>query len=72
MEKWKPRIQNFLMITLGCVMTGAGISLFLDPNQLAPGGATGISIILSHVTGLPTGTLLMCINIPLLIIGAWN
>lgn len=72
MEKWKPRIQNFLMITLGCVMTGAGISLFLDPNQLAPGGATGISIILSHVTRLPTGTLLMCINIPLLIIGAWK
>ena len=46
--------------------------LFLDPNQLAPGGVSGIAIILNRLTGLPTGTLILIMNIPLLALGMWK
>lgn len=56
-------------ITIGAVLYGSGISLFLDPNSLAPGGVVGISIILNRFVGISTGTLYFMINIPILILG---
>lgn len=64
--------RNLLVITAGATLYSAAISLFLDPNNLAPGGVSGISIILSRVSGIETGTLFFCINIPILLIGAWK
>lgn len=57
-------------MSLGAIMYGAGVSLFLDPNSLAPGGTVGISIILNRFLGISTGTLYLLINIPILILGA--
>lgn len=59
-------------IIAGCLIYAAGIAIFLDPNGLAPGGVTGIAIMLSYATKVPTGTLVLIINIPLLMIGAWK
>lgn len=63
------RCKKYLMITFGTLLYSAGISLLLDPNNLAPGGVSGISIILSKLTPITTGTWILIINIPLLIIG---
>lgn len=73
-EKKTPvrRALDYLLMTIGAVIYAAGISLFLDPNSLAPGGVTGISIILSRITGLETGTLILLLNIPILIVGTWR
>ncbi|MBQ7933929.1 MAG: YitT family protein, partial [Lachnospiraceae bacterium] len=68
----RSRIKKILLMTVGAVCYASAISLFLDPNSLAPGGVSGISIILHRVTGIETGTLLLCLNIPLLIAGAWK
>ena len=65
----KRRIVRFLRMTLGTIMYGAGISLFLDPNSLAPGGIVGISIILNRLVGIGTGTLYLLLNIPILVLG---
>lgn len=54
-KEWQPieqktvkrRILDYLLMTVSCVCYGAAISLFLDPNNLAPGGVSGISIILN-------------------------
>ena len=62
----KKRLMDYLMITVGTVIYGIGVSLFLDPNNLAPGGVTGIAMILNRLTGLPTGTGILLINIPIL------
>ena len=71
-----PKIQflvNMVLITIGCAMYAAGVFLFLDPNALASGGISGVSIILSHLVGLfPTGTWIIVLNIPLLIIATWK
>lgn len=69
---WKRRIRNLLLMTLGTIIYAAGVSLFLDPNSLAPGGVTGISIILNRITSVETGTLFMLLNIPILLLGTWK
>ena len=43
--------------------------MFIAPNGIAPGGISGISIIINHFTGFPIGTLGLAMNIPLLLIG---
>lgn len=63
------KMKKYIMITIGTFLYSAGISLLLDPNNLAPGGVSGISIILNKLTPVTTGTWILLINIPLLIIG---
>lgn len=66
----KDILLRYIAIIAGCLIYAAGIAIFLDPNDLAPGGVTGIAIMISYATSIPTGTLVLIINIPLLIIGA--
>ena len=68
---WK-LIWDYLMITIFSFTYAAGISLFLDPNKLAPGGVSGISIMLSRITPIPTGTWILLLNIPILALGLWK
>lgn len=68
----KRKIRNYLIITAASVLYAAGISLFLDPNNLAPGGVTGIAIILNRLLEVKTGTMIMILNIPLVILGMWK
>lgn len=65
-------LQDYVIITLASLIYAAAISLFLDPNLLAPGGVTGISVILNRITGIETGTWILLLNIPILILGAWK
>ena len=68
-QKVKSACKKYILITIGIALYSVGISLLLDPNNLAPGGVTGISIILSRLTPIATGTWILLINSPLLIIG---
>lgn len=65
-------IRNYVIITIFSLTYAAGISLFLDPNQLTPGGVSGLSIMLNHFTPIPTGTWIMLLNIPILALGLWK
>ncbi len=71
-KPFRKRIREYLMITAGACIYGISISLFLDPNNLAPGGVTGIAIIANRLTGLSTGTGMLLINIPILAAGLWK
>ena len=66
------RMGDYLVITIGAFVYSAAVSLFLDPNRLAPGGVTGIAIMLSKYTGMETGTWVLLINLPILAIGMWK
>lgn len=68
----KSVFYEYLIITIGSVIYSTGIALFLDPNNLAPGGVTGISIILSNYIPIETGTIIFIINIPILMLGFWK
>lgn len=54
---------------LGGAITAAGLQFFLLPNHLIDGGVTGISILISQLTGLPIGIFLTLINIPFVVLG---
>lgn len=72
---WK-FIKRYSVIALGCLSYSLGVALFLDANNFASGGVTGISIIISYIieqtTGydLSAGVLILAINVPLFILGA--
>lgn len=65
-------IINILLMSIGSVLYAIGIALFLDPNQLAPGGVVGIAIITNYILSIPTGTVILMINIPLMLIAWWQ
>lgn len=71
-KSMQQKIKRFLMMTIGAIIYAAAIGMFLDPNALAPGGVTGISIILSRLIPVETGTLILLFNIPILILGTWK
>lgn len=71
-KTWKRRILDYLMITAASFLYAVAVSLFLDPNSLAPGGVTGIAIIMNRLSGLETGTWVLIINIPIIILGMWK
>lgn len=67
---FKKRFFDYLFITLGSVIFAVGVSLFLDPNNLAPGGVAGIAIIVSHfITPVNAGVIIIILNIPIMILG---
>lgn len=61
--------KNLLYVLSGSLMLALGVSIFLQPNQIASGGTPGIAILLNHLTGMSAGTAMLVINIPLLIVG---
>ena len=64
--------RDYVMITVASFIYAVSVSMFLDPNSLAPGGITGIAIILNRLFGIETGTWMLLINIPILLIGIWK
>lgn len=65
-------VRDLIMIAAASVIYAAGISLFLDPNNLAPGGVTGIAVILNRLCGIETGTLYFLLNVPIVLLGLWK
>ena len=62
-------ILSLLILIAGCALTALGISLFLVPNRIAPGGVTGLATIIYYWTSWPVGLVGLVINIPLFLIG---
>ena len=62
-------LKNLGILTVGAFIYAFGIAVFLDPNHLAPGGVSGISIILNSIIPIGTGIWIFLINIPLMILG---
>ncbi|MBQ7700381.1 MAG: YitT family protein [Clostridia bacterium] len=66
-KKW---LLDYILITAGSLIYAVGISLFLDPNDLAPGGVSGIAIIISHFwQPVNVGIIIIILNVPIMIIG---
>lgn len=64
--------KNLVKITVAALIYAVGISIFLDPNELAPGGITGIAVILNRLVNVETGTLYFLLNVPIVLLGIWK
>jgi uncharacterized membrane-anchored protein YitT (DUF2179 family) len=62
-------INEYLLIVLGCLLTALSFNFFFIPNQIAPGGLSGIATVLYHIFGFPVGVTTLVLNIPLFIAG---
>ncbi len=61
-------LRKYFLITVATVIYAIGVSLFLDPNGIVPGGFTGVAMIIRHyIPALGTGTIVLILNIPLII-----
>lgn len=72
MEKMKGKElgKNISLLLLGSLVYGIGTYVFVVPANIAPGGATGVALMVNYVTGLPVGILTLLLNVPLLAL-AW-
>lgn len=60
---------EYLAITFGCLLMALSLVLFFIPNNIAPGGVSGIATVIYNMTGFSVGIMTLIINIPLFIIG---
>lgn len=65
-------LGDVLCIPLGAALTAAGLSMFTIPNNIAPGGISGLATVLAHLMPLGVGTLTFLLNLPLLILALWQ
>ena len=63
------QIKRYIILFIGSIIYAAGLEIFLVPNNVIDGGVVGISIMASHLTGLPLGVFLIAVNIPFVFLG---
>jgi uncharacterized membrane-anchored protein YitT (DUF2179 family) len=68
-QKLKSIVFEYIGLAVGSVIMSLGLVLFLIPGRIAPGGVSGIGIVLHHLFNLPVGMMMLVFNIPLFIFG---
>lgn len=61
----KAILKKSFMIVCGTVILAIALDLFLIPANIAPGGMSGLSIVINHLTNIPVGVLVLALNIPI-------
>lgn len=65
-------IKRYAITMLGAAIVALSLDLFLIPAEIAPGGVSGLAIVINHLTGFPVGLVILTLNIPIFLLGARN
>lgn len=65
----KNSVVDFLAFLIGGALFAGSVNYFTAPNQIAPGGATGVATILNFLFQWPIGTVILALNLPLFVWG---
>ena len=65
-------IFDLLAVIAGSCLVSASLVVFTIPNNIAPGGVSGLSTALAHISPIPVSVWSLLINIPLLICAWWK
>lgn len=65
---YKSVFTDILYDISGSILYAAGIYTFAGNAGFAPGGVSGLALIMDHLWGFPVGTMTLLLNIPLVII----
>lgn len=68
-RKLKSIITDLIFFILGCFIYSASVTMFISSNEISPGGFTGIATVINYLFKLPSGLMLLILNIPVLILG---
>ena len=66
-SKFKNICLDMAADLVGSMLYAVGVWCFVEPAHIAPGGASGIALLINHISGWPVGILTLIINIPLLL-----
>lgn len=67
-KKTREYLTDAVLILIGCLLISISINMFLLPNKISTGGATGIAIIIYYIYNTPISFSVFLINLPLFII----
>ena len=62
-------LWDSFLVLLGTAVYAFGLYYFVEPSNTAPGGVSGIALLVNYATGFPVGIASALINFPLLILG---
>jgi uncharacterized membrane-anchored protein YitT (DUF2179 family) len=62
-------IKRISGVALGAWIVALSLNYFIVPNRIVDGGVTGIAIIIHYVTNLPTGWMVLILNVPIFLMG---
>ncbi len=65
-------IFDIFAFVIGSAMVAAGLVLFTIPNDIAPGGVSGLATALAYVSPVSVGLWTLILNIPLIILAWWK
>lgn len=60
-------LADFFSFVIGSIIFAVSVSAFTAPNNIAPGGVTGIATVLNHLFDVRIGTAIIILNTPLII-----
>ena len=67
MKKNKDILIQYIGLIIACIIMAVGLNMFLVPKTIAPGGLSGLSVVISKLTGFPVSNILFTISTPLLL-----
>ena len=70
LQRWTALFWDALFFLLGSLLYAVSVNVFSAPNNIAPGGFTGIATMLNYLFGLPIGITILVMNVPFFILGA--
>ncbi|MBY2717527.1 YitT family protein [Clostridioides difficile] len=65
----KKMIKDYLLITISAFLMALAVNFFFAEHTLAPGGITGLSVVLSTFLSMPVENISLGISMPLLVMG---
>lgn len=60
---------NYFFLTAGTLIVAINFNVFIRPTHIAPGGVSGLALIVNHFTGWPLGVTTLLLQIPMLVLG---
>jgi len=64
-------IKDYIMITIGAIITALSLVILTVPNKIAAGGVSGVATIFYHMFGFKVGIVILVINVPLFLVAIY-
>lgn len=69
MKKSREILKRIIFVLIGSLLNSLAINTFIIPNRFLSGGVAGAAIIIQYLTFIPSGYLILILNIPIFLIG---
>lgn len=71
-KKVKELFIDILLYTVGSFLYAVSVNTFTAPNNIAPGGMTGLATIVNYLITVPIGLMIFLLNMPIILWGFFS